>query len=469
MIGRRDFLVGAALGGAAAALTAAASGLFIETAGGAPLSTDDILTALRERVDTTRQSVGIVAATFDANTQRIVPYGESDSKNNRALDGDTVFEIGSITKVFTALLLAEMVTRGEVALDDPVSKYLPDRVRVPESRGKQIALWHLASHTSGLPREPAGFVFRDDIDPYAAFTTDQLYSAVANSYPQYEPGSISTYSNLGFGLLGHVLALRANASYEELIISRICDPLNLADTRASLTPSMQERLAQGHRADLKPAMNWDLPPAIAGAGALRSTANDLVRFMRATCLPDPQGQLSKAAALLLETRRPHIFGNSYYLGWQVRKANGDEIIRHGGATGGYCGHVGFSTKLKSGAIVLSNTAIYMIDDLGFHLANPAFNVADYLPKVTVDQGVLASYGGVYELTPTFSITIRAADGHLFGRGTGQSEFELFAESENRFFLRIVDAQVTFLHNKDELVDRLVWHQNGRDQYCPRIN
>src|SRR5438034_6444650 len=104
MIGRRDFLVGAALGGAAAALTAAASGLFIETAGGEPLSTDDILTALRERVDTTRQSVGIVAATFDANTQRIVTYGESDSKNNRALDGDTVFEIGSITKVFTALL-----------------------------------------------------------------------------------------------------------------------------------------------------------------------------------------------------------------------------------------------------------------------------------------------------------------------------------------------------------------------------
>src|SRR5207247_10173555 len=101
--------------------------------------------------------------------------------------------------------------------------------------------------------------------------------------------------------------------------------------------------------------------------------------------------------------------------------------------------------------------------------NPAFKVADYLPKVTVDQGVLASYGGVYELTPTFSITIRAADGHLFGRGTGQSEFELFAESENRFFLRIVDAQVTFLRNKDELVDRLVWHQNGRDQYCPRIN
>ena len=462
MIGRRDFLVGAA-----------ASGLFIETACGEPLSTDDILTTLRERVDTTRQSVGIVAATFDANTQQTVPYGKSDSRNNRPLDGDTVFEIGSITKVFTALLLAEMVTRGEVALDDPVSKYLPERVHIPERGGIQITLRHLASHTSGLPREPAGFVFRDDIDPYATFTTDQLYSAVANSWLQYEPGLHSTYSNLGFGLLGHVLTLRANASYDELILSRICDPLNLADTRASLTPSMQERLAQGHRADLKPAMNWDWPPAIAGAGALRSTTNDLVRFMRATCLPEPQGPLSKAAALLLEKRWPlvpNIFlRNSSYPGWQARKANGDEIICHNGLTGGYCGHVGLSTKLKSGAVVLSNTAINMIDDIGFHLANSAFKVANYLPKVTVDQRVLASYEGVYKLTPTFSMTIRAADGHLFYRGTGQSEFELFAESENRFFLRIADVQGTFLRNKDGLVDRLLLQLNGRDHYCPRVN
>jgi hypothetical protein len=111
----------------------------------------------------------------------------------------------------------------------------------------------------------------------------------------------------------------------------------------------------------------------------------------------------------------------------------------------------------------------MIDDIGFHLANPAFKVANYLPKVTVDQSVLASYEGVYQLTPTFRITIRAADGHLFSRGTGQSEFELFAESENRFFLRIADVQGTFLRNKDGLVDRLLLHLDGRDQYCPRVN
>src|SRR5579871_2353042 len=122
MIGRRDFLVGAA-----------ASALFVEATRGEPLSADEVLTILRERVDITRQSVGIVAATFDASTQHIVPCGKSDSTNGRALDGDTVFEIGSITKVFTALLLAEMTTRGEVALEDPVSKYLPDTVHMPQS------------------------------------------------------------------------------------------------------------------------------------------------------------------------------------------------------------------------------------------------------------------------------------------------------------------------------------------------
>jgi hypothetical protein len=186
--------------------------------------------------------------------------------------------------------------------------------------------------------------------------------------------------------------------------------------------------------------------------------------MRATCLPDPQGALSKAAALLLERRwDQNILRNSL-----VRTAYGDEIIWHAGKTSGYHGYVGFSTKLKSGAVVLSNTTI-SIDDIGFHLTNPVFKIIEYLPKVTVDPRVLASYEGVYELSSTFSLTIRAADGHLFVRGTGLSEFELFAESENRFFLRIVDAQGTFLHNKDGRVDRLVWHQNGLDQYCPRVN
>jgi hypothetical protein len=116
---------------------------------------------------------------------------------------------------------------------------------------------------------------------------------------------------------------------------------------------------------------------------------------------------------------------------------------------------------------LSNAA-NTIDDIGFHLTNPAYKIAQYPPEIAVDPAVLATYQGVYQMTPGFTLAIRAEAGRLFVRATGQSEYELFAESENRFFLRVVDAQGTFLPNRDGMVDRLLWHQGGAYRYCPRV-
>ena len=220
------------------------------------VSDDAIRTILRDRIDQTRQSVGMVACQFDSASQKIATYGRSDAANGRALDGDTVFEIGSITKVFTALLLTEMVTRGEVALDDPASKYLPAQVKMPERNGRKITLLDLATYTSGLPRVPDGIPNTGD-NPYAAYTVEQLYEFLSGYTLRFDPGKRYIYANLGFGLLGHVLAVRANTSYEDLIVSRICAPLGMADTRILLTPSMRDRLAQGHLSNLKPTSNWD--------------------------------------------------------------------------------------------------------------------------------------------------------------------------------------------------------------------
>jgi D-alanyl-D-alanine-carboxypeptidase/D-alanyl-D-alanine-endopeptidase len=455
MIPRRDFLLGAAA--SAAWMTRACAEL---------ASDDEIRGILQDRIDTARQSVGIVTCSFDSGSQKIVAYGRSGAANDRPLDGDTVFEIGSITKVFTALLLTEMVTRGEVALDDPVSKYLPDNVKMPARNGKQITFLDLATYTSGLPRLPDGIPNFGD-NPYADYTVDRLYSFLSSHVLRFDPGTHYEYTNLGFGLLGHVLARRANTSYEDLVVSRICAPLGLGDTRISLTPSMRERLAQGHQSGLKPTPNWDFP-TLAGAGALRSTANDLHKFMKATCLSDAGAPLRPAIDLLLQTRRPADNPNLMVaLGWFVRSGNDDEIIWKDGGTGGYASFVGFSTHLRSGAVVLSNST-NPINDIGYRLTNPAYKVAQYPPEVAVDPAILAAYEGVYQMSPKFSLTIRAQSGQLFVRGTGQPEFELFAESENRFFMRRVDAQGTFLRNKDGNVDRLLWHQNGRYQYCTRI-
>jgi len=370
---------------------------------------------------------GIVASSFDSSRQNIATYGRSGSANDHPLDGDTVFEIGSITKVFTALLLAEMVTRGEVALDDPVAKYLPDSVKMPTRSGKQITLLDLATYTSGLPRLPDGISNTSD-NPYANYTVEQLYAFLSGHSLGFDPGTHYEYANLGFGLLGHALALRANQSYEDLVLSRVCTPLGLADTRISLTASMRERLAQGHLNDLKPASNWDLP-TLAGAGALRSTANDLFKFMEATCFTETGAPLRPAIDLLLQTRRPtDIAKLQVGFGWFVLSGNDDEIVWKNGGTGGYSSFVGFSTRLRSGAVVLSNTA-NTIDDIGFHLTNPAYKIAQYPPEIAVDPAVLATYQGVYQMTPTFALAIRAEAGRLFVRTTGQSEYELFAESE----------------------------------------
>ena len=429
-------------------------------------SDDDVRDILRERIDRAHQSVGIVAISFDSAREKIVTYGQSGSAVGQ-LDRDTVFEIGSITKVFTALLLTEMVTRGEVALDDPVSKFLPGTVKIPDRNGKQITLLDLATYTSGLPRIPDGIPASGD-NPYAAYTVEQLYAFLSSYTLHYDPGTHYEYSNLGFGLLGHALALRAGSSYEDLLVSRVCEPLGLRDTCISLSNSMRERLAQGHASNLKPASNWDIP-TLAGAGALRSTASDLVKFVKATCLSGANAPLRSAIDMLLQTRRPTNLPNTEVgLGCFIRTGNKDEIIWKDGGTGGYASFAGFSTTLRSGAIVLSNS-INSVNDIGFRLTNPAYTIAQYPPEVAVDPAVLATYQGVYEMNPKFALTIRAEAGRLFVRGTGQPEFELFAEDQNRFFMRFVDAQGTFLRDKDGAVDRLLWHQNGRYAYCRRAH
>jgi len=455
MIARRDFLLGAM-----------ASSVLAATARADFASDDEVRDILRERIDRAHQSVGIVAISFDSAREKIVTYGQSGSAVGQ-LDRDTVFEIGSITKVFTALLLTEMVTRGEVALDDPVSKFLPGTVKMPDRNGKQITLLDLATYTSGLPRIPDGIPASGD-NPYAAYTVEQLYAFLSSYTLHYDPGTHYEYSNLGFGLLGHALALRAGSSYEDLLVSRVCEPLGLRDTCISLSNSMRERLAQGHASNLKPASNWDIP-TLAGAGALRSTASDLVKFVKATCLSGANAPLRSAIDMLLQTRRPTNLPNTEVgLGCFIRTGNKDEIIWKDGGTGGYASFAGFSTTLRSGAIVLSNS-INSVNDIGFRLTNPAYTIAQYPPEVAVDPAVLATYQGVYEMNPKFALTIRAEAGRLFVRGTGQPEFELFAEDQNRFFMRFVDAQGTFLRDKDGAVDRLLWHQNGRYAYCRRAH
>src|SRR5580693_4781402 len=206
-----------------------------------PLTIREILV---KRVDQQKQAVGIIVGVIDPNGRRIVAYGNLAIGDPRTLDGDTIFEIGSVTKVFTSLLLADMVNRKEVALDDPAALYLPANVTMPERGGKSITLLDLSTHSSGLPPLPG------NLKPEADYSVDDLYRFLSGYTLPRDPGSEYQYSNLGAGLLGHVLACRAGTDYESLIRNRIAQPLGMPDTGITLSSSMKQRMAGGHNAML---------------------------------------------------------------------------------------------------------------------------------------------------------------------------------------------------------------------------
>ena len=373
-----------------------------------------------------------------------------------------MFEIGSITKILTALLLADMVERGEVVLDDPVATYLPAAVTVPDYHGQPITLLDLATYTSGLPRLPGNFAPADPLNPYVDYTVEQLYAFLSGYTLTYAPGTHYEYANVGFGLLGHALARRADRSYEDLLIQRICNPLGLDSTRITLSPEMQTRMAQGHDDCQEPTPLWDLP-SLPGAGAVRSSADDLLVFLEA-CLGRRATPLAPAMARLLATRRPtNRHQVQVGLGWFMIDEHDDAIVTKTGGTGGFATFVGFSPGSGRGAIVLTNAAnSARASDIGQHLINASYPLSADRKAVAIKPAILARYAGTYELSPTFAITVRVRGARLFVQATNQREYEAFAESDTTFFLRIADAQISFETTGDGPAAALVLHQNGRD-------
>ncbi len=347
-------------------------------AGAAAPATELIRAGLKQDLGAGEKVAGRVAVVVDDRGARMVAFGSSGVPG-LALDGDTVFEIGSITKVLTALMLVDMAARGEVALDDPVAKYLPPSVTLHE-RGRPITLLDLATYTSGLPNMPGniGPNWWTNPNPFAEYTTDKLYAFLTGYAPTYEPGAHYQYANLGFGLLGLALSRRAGTSYEELLIERVCNPLGLGHTRIMLSGDMQRRLAQGHDFDLKPAHLWDIP-ALPGMGAVRSTARDMTVLLKA-CMGIKRTRLDAELKSLLHTRRhTSLAGTDVGLGWFVSSDERDEVAWKSGLTGGFASGIAFSTRRRRGVLVLANGGGGAVG-LTMNLFNPDFhpNISDSL-------------------------------------------------------------------------------------------
>jgi CubicO group peptidase (beta-lactamase class C family) len=527
-------------------------------------------------------NTGIVVGVITSEGTTFFSDGVKSLESKKAVDENSVFEIGSITKTFTGILLADMVTKGELNLDDPLQDLLPEGITAPTRNGKSIRLFHLSNHSSSLPRLPHNMAPANPANPYADYTEKQLYDFINGYELTRDIGSEIEYSNYAVGLLGHVLAAKQQMPYEELMLEVIAKPLGMENTGIVLTPQMKKNLAKGHNNNGFEVENWDLP-TLAGAGAIRSTAVDMLKYLAAN-MGIEKSNLYPAMQLAHQNSGREDSKPIIGLGWITEVNNELEIVWHNGGTGGYSAFVGFIKGGDKAVVVLSNSNIG-VDDIGFHILNPereltnrkapiviklrnvienegieaatktywelkknqaneynfgedqlnslgysflgegdmkkalsvfkinvdafpdSWNVYDsygeallqnnekekaianykksvelnpgnsrgieilkelgadegnLIKEVIVENAVLESYVGNYELAPGFILTLAKYGSQLKAQATGQTEVPVFPKSQNEFYYKVVDAQLIFNLNKEGKVESVTLHQNGQE-------
>ena len=461
------------------------------------LTDSEIESILRIRVQSGK-GVGMVAGIVDERGPRVIAFGQPNKQSTEKLDGDSVFEIGSISKVFTTTLLADMVEQGEVRLYDPVSKFLPMSVYVPVRNGKEITLKDVATHSSGLPRMPGNFAPNSvmakhlllcpicSTDKLAAelferYSVEDMYEELSSYRLKRDIGSEYEYSNWGMAILGHVLALRAGTDYETLMKTRIAQPLSMNRTAVALTPEMREHLANAHNKDGKPTANWELL-RFAGAGGIRSTANDLTKFMQANLGLIP----SALSAAIGRAHQPAYQCCGEHprvqmgLGWFLEPQFNGMISLHNGSTAGYDAIMLLDREKRRGVVVLANSNI-VIADIAYHLLDSRQYPITDDPKrrkaIPADPKVLESLAGDYRLRTEKLLSITNEGDKLFAAFDGKKKVQIFPEAPNRFFWRIPDAKdffktenvrATFVADEKGQVTHLVLHQESQHLPAAKI-
>ena len=407
---------------------------------------------LQDRVEETKANMGIVVGIVDEHRSFTVSYGKADNETTAEVNGDTIFEIGSITKAFTALLLQDSVERGEMKLDDPVSNSLPESVKMPSRNGKEITLLELATHMSGLPRDPDNAEPQRADNPWADYTEEQLYDFLSNYRLPRDPGEKWEYSNLGFGLLGYAIALKAGSDYETLVVNRICEPLQMNDTRITWTPEMKARLARGHSARGEPVgrMNFQ---TLLGNGALCSSANDMLKFLGAN-LSLPKSELTPIMAKTHIARAPN-----QALGWEITAS----IVWKNGGTFGCRTFAGVDLKRRRAVIVLANMQLGdEIDDMGFLVLRSEWDTQKRTSVLKESPRTCAAYVGQYRFGTNLVIGIRYKGDRLFIQRAGRIVGELVPESRTCFFDRLRgkdDQRLTFICGEDGQVTDANYTEN----------
>ncbi|MBU8892153.1 MAG: serine hydrolase [Bacteroidales bacterium] len=541
---------------------------------------EEVRENIKFRVDN-HINTGIVVGIITSEGTTYYSYGVKSLKTNELIDENSVFEIGSNSKTFTGILLADMVVKGELNLDDPLQKLLPEGIIAPTRNGESIKLVHMANHTSSLPSLPNNLT-PQRVNPLGDYSEEKLYAFIDGYELTRDIGSKYEYSNYALGLLGHVLAKKNQMSYEELMVEVIAKPLELEYTSTLLTPKMKENLAMGHSNGVE-IESWDMALTLVGAGAIRSTAVDMLNYLAAN-MGVKKSNLYTAMQLSHKNSGSEDSTEIVGLAWHTRMRDELEIVLHSGLTGGYSTFIGFIKGGDKGVVVLSNSTA-SVYDIGMHLLHPAsalkkpkipigtylktiienegietatrtyrelkenqtdaydfeeyqLNMLGYsylrekeiekaiavfkinteafpnsanafdsygealmknnekekaitsykksvelnpgntagieilkklgvkteslIQEVTVDEAILETYVGNYELAAGFAIAVSKDGKQMKIQVTGQDPYGIYPKSENVFYTKAFPAQITFNKNEDGQVESLTLSQGGRE-------
>lgn len=403
---------------------------------------------------------GLVVALYDAGKTEV--YGFGRGPNNAPPDGTTLFELGPLTKIYTAILLADAVQRREVELDTPVAELLPPGVTVPIRDKVVITLKHLALHSSGLPPLPPSLMANPDANPFARYSEDALYADLIRSDLVATPGTKIAYSTFGAGLLGFALGRKLGGGYAKQLGDRVLRPLELKDTFLAVPPAAAPRRAAGTTDDLAPATAWTFD-ALAGAGGLVSTANDQLVLLEAELDAAAGGSRALRHAMKL-TQEPQLdrAGDNMGLGWMIDSAG---RYWHNGGTGGFHAFMSFDPKSKRGVVLLASTATAMAD----RLSEALYKILDgTAPPVAKFAGAaeLAAFAGTYDLSGT-KLKVTVEGKRLYLEGPGEPRHRLTPISDHEFWIEALQSSAAFERTGDK-VGRVVFGVGDHTLAAPRV-
>lgn len=417
----------------------------------------DIQALMKECIDDSG-AVEASVAVIENGEISFYTHGKKSVNESDLISESTVFEIGSITKVFTTLLLVDMVAKGEMRLDDPIEMYLSD-VKIPELNRKKITLRHLAAHISGLPRMPDNFAPKDPSNPFQDYTIDRLFEYLETYTLTRSPGESFEYSNIGMGLLGHILSVKAGKSYEEMVKDLICKKLNMPSTAISLSNEMKANFASGHHLG-KEVSHWDIP-GLPGAGAFRSSIKDMANFLAANI----EGE-SSIYTLLSECHKQQYAPMSDFavgLGWIRYTSNQAEIVCHDGGTGGFVSFIGFNPKLKKGVVILSNSTEDWPHELGLLFLDPDYKRPSIDKCLANNPEYLKQFAGSYKTSILNKLSIQELTITVFGKFlvsvfSGGDIGILYSESKGIFGVKgFPDRKVHFSFDETGQVSKVEAH------------